>query len=266
MDLFLEKMRRIGMSENEAKVYQVLFRLKVATPREVHELSGVPRNKVYDCLTSLQKRGFIEASSTIPARYYLADVIKTFDRLKRDTQKAFEDAAEYLLMLECDPLENSRRSMQAYELNSTWAVENRVRMIFRHTRTELIILCRETGYLRKHIPDLRVFARDLQKERKVAFYLVVPTARDAADLGVRCYIPTKKLSELIDASGIPGVGEKTYPDISPKMMILSDNMEALGIVDAVGEAHGLYFFGGPQVKIMEKYILENICSSTDTEK
>ncbi|MDV0442506.1 TrmB family transcriptional regulator [Methanorbis furvi] len=261
MDDFLEKMRRIGMSENEAKVYQVLFRLKTATPREVHELSGVPRNKTYECLAALEERGFLKVSPTTPIRYYFHDIIKTFDRLKKDTQLALEDAAAYLLTLDSDHLQREKMMMQAYELNSEWAIENRLNMIFRQTNTELIILCQDASSLKKYIPDLRLFARTMQKERKIALYVVFLKEKDAADVPIRCYVPKKMLNEMLVSQK-----ESSGLEITPKIMVMADRTESLAIADHAEKELGIYFFGRMQERVLSKFILDNIRSLSESDE
>ena len=49
---FIRQMTGIGMSENEAKAYYAVFMLKSATVRDVYEISGIPRNKIYQVLSS----------------------------------------------------------------------------------------------------------------------------------------------------------------------------------------------------------------------
>ncbi len=46
------------LTENEAKAYAGLVSLKEATAREIHELSNVPRAKIYEILKCLPKKVF----------------------------------------------------------------------------------------------------------------------------------------------------------------------------------------------------------------
>ncbi len=265
MDQFLERMRRIGMSENEAKVYQVLFQLKIATPREIYELCSVPRNKVYECLSSLQDRGFIHSSPTTPVRYYVQDIIKTFDCLKKKSQQALEEAQEYLLTLEAG-IPQERILLQAHELTSAWAVENRTRMLLKQAKKELIILCHDPACLRDYIPDLRVFARTARQERKISLYLVTGTDADAAGIPVPCYVAKKSLNDLMNPTPPVELGLPDGHVVTPKLAILSDRTEWLVIAEVNGKPGGMYFFGGLTVKMLSQHILENIRSSEKPEE
>jgi len=84
-DSLLSDLKKIGMSEYEAKVYVILTALRVASPHEIHEQTKIPRGKIYETLTSLAQKGFIVSSGKSPARYSPVDVVKTFERLKSES-------------------------------------------------------------------------------------------------------------------------------------------------------------------------------------
>ncbi|WP_297129340.1 TrmB family transcriptional regulator [uncultured Porphyromonas sp.] len=48
----------LGLSEREAKVYRVLLGIEEITASAIPKFADVPRTKVYEVLTSLQKKGF----------------------------------------------------------------------------------------------------------------------------------------------------------------------------------------------------------------
>ncbi|MDD1724016.1 MAG: TrmB family transcriptional regulator, partial [Methanospirillum sp.] len=84
-DSLLRELKEIGMSEYEAKVYVILSALRVASAREIHEQTRIPRGRIYETLTSLAQKGYIASSGRSPVRYSPVDVIQTFERLKRES-------------------------------------------------------------------------------------------------------------------------------------------------------------------------------------
>ena len=58
-DVVIADLNRLGLHRNEAKVYRTLVRIGRSTARRVSDESGVPRSKVYDTLSALEKRGMI---------------------------------------------------------------------------------------------------------------------------------------------------------------------------------------------------------------
>ena len=84
-DSLLSQLKGIGMSEYEAKVYVILSALRVASAREIHEQTKIPRGRIYETLASLAQKGFIVSSGTSPLLYSPVDVTATFERLKRES-------------------------------------------------------------------------------------------------------------------------------------------------------------------------------------
>jgi len=60
IDTIANKFVKLGFTEYEAKILAALMMIGPATAREIHELSGVPRPKIYETLKSLAKKGYIE--------------------------------------------------------------------------------------------------------------------------------------------------------------------------------------------------------------
>ena len=93
---FVSVMQRIGMTEYEAKVYAVIFHLKFATVREIYDICGIPRNKVYESLKSLEKKGFTAVIGSSPLRYAKTDITQTFQTLKQNALHELSEAEEFL--------------------------------------------------------------------------------------------------------------------------------------------------------------------------
>ena len=71
---FVLHLTEIGLTENESKVYYVVFMLKSASVRDIYELSGVPRCKIYAELESLETKGMVSKTNTRPIRYSANDI------------------------------------------------------------------------------------------------------------------------------------------------------------------------------------------------
>lgn len=59
-DVIVEDLVKLGLTLNEAKSYKALVILGSSTAREIAEKSNIPRSKVYETLTLLEKRGIIQ--------------------------------------------------------------------------------------------------------------------------------------------------------------------------------------------------------------
>ncbi|MDO5847174.1 MAG: helix-turn-helix domain-containing protein, partial [Methanocorpusculum sp.] len=93
---FISEMLSIGMTEYEAKVYFILFQLKYASIRDISEICTVPRNKIYEALSSLEEKGFSSRVDDNPLRYALCDIDKTFNAIRSRELEKIKRAEQYL--------------------------------------------------------------------------------------------------------------------------------------------------------------------------
>jgi sugar-specific transcriptional regulator TrmB len=68
-DESVEILVELGLTHTEAKVYTALLCLKSATARNVHKVSKVARQDVYQLLSDLQEKGLIEKILGKPAKF-----------------------------------------------------------------------------------------------------------------------------------------------------------------------------------------------------
>jgi len=63
-------LRELGLTDYETRAYLALLEKGVLTASQVSENSDVPYSKVYETLTSLERKGWIETERGRPGRYY----------------------------------------------------------------------------------------------------------------------------------------------------------------------------------------------------
>jgi len=83
MEDLIKKLRRVGPTQYEAKVYLCLLSEHLNTATKLSEKSGVPRTKIYSVLESLEKKGWIQVYSGIPLLFRALDPRDVFEKLKR---------------------------------------------------------------------------------------------------------------------------------------------------------------------------------------
>ncbi len=250
MQEFVEKLKSIGMTENEAKVYAVLFELKVATAREMHEISKVPRNKVYEALTNLEEKGFVGTSEEAgPSRFFIHDITKTFNRLRQENLELLNEVEQYL---------HSRitfqhnRPLLSHTLQNPWAIESHLRMMFTRSKKEIVIICHDTAYVKKHILNLKNLSK------KIDLYLIVPEDTEPDIFPIRCYKLHPDMKEFMEPRNTDGSG--TEPEF--ELTIHADRQDTLIIGKLEGREIGIFSAGNPSVSILVKYLLKNIIPLT----
>jgi len=82
---YIEKMMRLDISEREAKVYTALLTKRELTALEIHELTNVPRTKVYEIIKKMRHHGMcIEKQMGRKKKYQAVEPGRAFDNLIRE--------------------------------------------------------------------------------------------------------------------------------------------------------------------------------------
>lgn len=76
------KLKKLGFTENEAKIYVGLLNLGEATAREIHEFTCVPRPKIYATLERMSKKNYIEVIEGTPAYFRSVNPEQLTERLR----------------------------------------------------------------------------------------------------------------------------------------------------------------------------------------
>lgn len=97
----LRVLRRLGLTEYEAKTYVALTSTKSAVPREIAGLAGIPYPSTYDALEALVKKGWIEVARGRPRRYRARspeliqkESIATVERVFAELEKIYKSSME----------------------------------------------------------------------------------------------------------------------------------------------------------------------------
>jgi sugar-specific transcriptional regulator TrmB len=98
MEDAVEILKRLGLTDYEARTYVSLLSLGGASASEICSFSGIPYSRIYGVLSRLRERGWIEVRDGRPARYTArppAEALKIFladeeRRLRRMTDEALK--------------------------------------------------------------------------------------------------------------------------------------------------------------------------------
>lgn len=243
-DSLLLQLKGIGMSEYEAKVYATLSALRVATAREIHELTKIPRGRVYETLSSLAQKGFIVSSGKSPARYSPIDVGQTFERLKQESMVSLEGLYQRLKALETEIPEPL---MQGYELRTEWTRANQIRMILRRAKSEIILLCNDEEFFTNYGGDISSAAK------RVSVYLVVGTQELAELAPIKCYVGGRDLeSSLFRHEVVENIG------LSLKLLLMADRRESLSIMEGNGRVTGIFICPDIYANYLSRKVVQEI--------
>ncbi|MDM7938883.1 MAG: TrmB family transcriptional regulator [Methanothrix sp.] len=144
-------LRKLGLTEYEAKAYATLVGMGEATAREVHELCGVPRTRIYDILRDLEKKGFVEFVQGSPTYYRAVEPDLVMERLRSELVASIDRSAKDLKSLSLE----AHGSSPVWCIRSEWAIKNRIKDFLDKTEKELTIFCRSPDLLREYRAALK---------------------------------------------------------------------------------------------------------------
>lgn len=94
----VDTLKRLGLTEYEAKVFMALNLIKVGTASDIHMASDVPRSAIYGALSKLEEKGLVEIEQGKPMRYRSIAPVKAVEKLRSaiddDCMKAMKQLEE----------------------------------------------------------------------------------------------------------------------------------------------------------------------------
>ncbi|MFZ3148667.1 MAG: TrmB family transcriptional regulator [Methanothrix sp.] len=147
----VEGLRKLGLTEYEAKAYATLVGMGEATAREVHELCGVPRTRIYDILRDLGSKGFVEFVQGSPTYYRAVEPDRVMERLRDELVASIDRSTSELLSLNLE----AHGSSPVWCVRSEWGIKNRIRDFLSKVEQELIVFCRSPELLIEHRAEMK---------------------------------------------------------------------------------------------------------------
>ncbi len=92
----VDKLKRVGLTEYEARVYLALLSTHLATATQTAEKSGVPRTKIYSVLESLNEKGWVRINSGVPLLFKSIEPMVVFEKAKEDYTAFLETVQDSL--------------------------------------------------------------------------------------------------------------------------------------------------------------------------
>ncbi|MFC4543573.1 TrmB family transcriptional regulator [Halosolutus amylolyticus] len=89
-------LQELGLQEYEARCFMALNKLPSGTAKEIHEISDVPRTRVYDAIRVLESQGLVEVQHSSPQVYRAVSVTEATQTLRRKYTDRIETLETHL--------------------------------------------------------------------------------------------------------------------------------------------------------------------------
>jgi len=96
-------LRELGLTDYEARAYAVLASTGPSTAGELSKLANVPYSRVYDILSKLERRGWVEVQAGRPSRYRSKAPAEVVKIVKSEQERKLKEVGEAVVK-ELEPI------------------------------------------------------------------------------------------------------------------------------------------------------------------
>ena len=237
----IRNLEKLGLTENEAKTYVGLVSLREATAREIHELTNVPRAKIYEILDTLAKKGYLEVRQGSPTYFRAVDPKEVIEEIRDDFLNCSIDTLNQLNELSYE----LPKSSPVWYIQSDRVMKTRIREIMDGIREELIIYSTNPEFLQE-------FESEIKKLEKIySVKLIVDKLDKFTSISLDFRETSKKFTSFMNKIAIDGVQYKE------EFFMIADGKVSITVYRAGNRREGL-IINLPIVAYLQKAIYERL--------
>lgn len=237
----ISNLERLGLTENEAKVYVGVVSLREASAREVHELTNVPRAKIYEVFKVLAKKRYLEVRQGSPTYFRAVDPKQVIGKIKDEFINCAIESLDQLNELSYELPKKS----PVWCIQSEWGIKNRIFEILSEAKEELIIFSSNPEYLQ----EFEAALNKLQKTCRLIF--IVDEIEKFKSLPFEFREVTQEFKDFIHDIVIDGAQYKE------ELFIIADGKESIGVHSA-GNKREAVVIRMPFVCYLQKMIYNKV--------
>ena len=89
----IQNLKKLGFTENEAKIYAALVCLGQARASEISGSSGVPRAKIYGILRGMENKGYVRILEGEPTLFCCTRPEEMIARIRADFMRSLKETS-----------------------------------------------------------------------------------------------------------------------------------------------------------------------------
>ncbi|NJD98837.1 TrmB family transcriptional regulator [Thermococcus sp. LS1] len=158
----VEKLQKLGLTKYESLAYITLLKLGPSKATDITKESGIPHTRVYDVLSSLHRKGFVDVMHGAPRLYKPVNPEVVLEKIKEEFIEDMENLKAAFLEL--------YRQVHGEELPEIWTIQG-----FENTveRAEYVIRTAKHEVLINTPFDFLRLLRDEIKRRKDIIFVII---------------------------------------------------------------------------------------------
>ncbi len=240
----IRNLEKLGLTENEAKAYVGIVSLKEATAREIHELTNVPRAKIYEILKVLAKKGYIEVRQGSPTYFRAVDPEQVIGNMKNEFLNCAVETLDELNQLSYEVPKTS----PVWYIQSEWGIKNRIREIIEGVKEELIVFSSNPEFIKEFEAELK------ELEKNYSLTLVVNELDRFKSLPFEFRETKKEFTEFMNNIVIDGI------QYTQEFFMIADGKESIEVHSA-GDKREAVIIKLPLFCYLQKMLYNRLLSS-----
>ncbi len=237
----IRNLEKLGLTENEAKTYVGLVSLGEATASAIHEVTNVPRSKVYEILNALAKKGYLEVRQGSPTYFRAVDPKNVIEEIRDDFLNCSIDTLNQFKELNYELPKNS----PVWYIQSDRVLKTRIREIIDGIREELIIYSTNPEFLKELEPEIN------KVEKIYSVKLIVDKLDKFTSMSLDFRETSKKFTSFMNKIAIDGVQYKE------EFFMIADGKVSITVYRPGNKREGL-IINLPMVAYLQKSIYERL--------
>lgn len=215
----VEALQELGLKEYQARCLVALTRVETATAKEVSDISGVPRTRVYDAIDNLEALGLIATQHGSPKQFRAVDVEEATRILRRQKDDRIDSLETQLQSLE-PPANDSTDALnqEVWAMSGAAAIQTRTEDDVAAADEEVVLLVVEESLLTDELLDRLRAAAD----RGVS--VTIGGATPAITEGIRETLPDARVFET-DLEWL--LGPEGRDEVAVSRLLLTDGERLL---------------------------------------
>lgn len=134
-------LQELGLQEYEARCFLALTQLSSGTAKEIHELSDVPRTRVYDAIRVLESQGLVEVQHSSPQEYRAVGITEATRTLRQKYSDRIDTLETYLETVEHRETGDENDQVQeVWSLSGSDAIDSRTLDLVDAAESEVALL------------------------------------------------------------------------------------------------------------------------------
>ncbi|WP_226004402.1 TrmB family transcriptional regulator [Natrinema salinisoli] len=130
----------LGLQEYEARCFIALNKLPNGTAKDIHEISEVPRTRVYDAIRVLESQGLVEVQHTSPQVYRAVGIEEATQTLRQKYEDRIATLETHLENTEVQDVDDDDQVQEVWSLTGHDAIESRTIELIKEAESEIALL------------------------------------------------------------------------------------------------------------------------------